>query len=1519
MRKSLKSFFVYLFSFLFAVSTIAGLLSVEGNVAYASESNTAVYYLDEDENTRGYWYTGAKGTEEFAQNRVYGKSGVVLPLHFSVGDGQMYKDYDILNDYSESSLPHYVDYPDYVSEITSEGLDSNDYFTDSQLSISDYMNTTLDHWRLLPVDYEDENHFHSKFNTAVMHTGAPHSSFNSYQTYTVQVTDTNWHQFTVYVGNQYGREVYGEAIILIYDLNGDELMSYTAKGTQGFKYVSFAIRGSFKFVVKAVQGGARVAFAGFFFDEFIEDNNNPIAKSNLSATLVGAKQVDLHWENSENNSNTYIYRRIVGEKNYQLISRVEPGISTYSDVDTKVATEYEYILASNIKRDYSAVDNFHGNTKGVLSAKDYCVPDETVKTTISTAPYKATSIEFEATDYAMIENETLYLEASVKKYDSDLNMMVAYSGILVNFYLDGEECYSMDSDTLINVPNMQTNLGNSITDSKGKALLVFKPEYAGEYTIHAEIEAVPNPDNYLDGYDSAHAEVAINIKTVESAEVPVLFTVTDAVKPGNEVTVTGSFIGLGGYTVVAYAPATGEIDREYSDGVADVKYLHYEDLTLIDDTFNTGLMFTLPETTVAGMYDIWIKNIYGWSKPITLNAPRPLWMNENSAYEGIPIEIVGRNFFGSEYGLSESKDVDTQIKLVRVADVNGVVDNIDYEISTKISQGVRYKAEDCYTNEVVMESNPYKITFITPQVEQYGVFQVYVSTDAGKSYRLMDGEQTLVIYPKRSANFDESIFGAKATHIGNDPLDLKVGWAQNINYATIITVPEQYRSVADDYEGFGLQNYQATTKWIQEQIDYLSKQNGGVVYFPAGYYYHGELNLKTGVVLLGEDYQKTFLKYTVDLNNYYRGGGVFSASAATENYGMARMTLTYGTMSLPQKDNILLLDGSNYFVSEVEFILPQSKNGGERGMNQTLGNHLVLQDWKWFGRVGPINCGGDYVYIRRMDLTMIGPVCHLGWKFCIVENTKLVSNSTEGNGCHGWSGRDTAYLAYNYVGNIGPKPLDNTGEAIFFEPPNGQLSQGNILGATSRTFTISQSEGKTVKSNTAKEFGYFMVAITEGRGAGQVRCFQSTPVADIRGNIWGNTYQLMDWETDWDVVPDASSVFSIFLSMRYNTVYQNTIDDCGKGILIYSQNIDCLVANNVSIDSEGIDVWCAGSSTCVGMNLFVRVENNIIRGVSNKTNKGGIIIQSERGGGTYRGITHFGMVIRGNALYDVYYDGNNPLEYDGVIKDYGASEAPKNHRGIIIYTTTVDQQIPGDVRFIIVENNYIENGQYGVYCDNRVTGVVVKDNEFKNIHADEAITYFGPANFYVNSHLIFKQGDEEFSLFEGRYNLNDELPTPVNSKGFLGWAWTKTVESSEETMKYADGNTGILYAIYGAELTLRYNYSTDTGDKGIYKTIVVLEGETVGSLGRPIRVGYTFDGWYYDESCTQAFDTSVPVGENVVLYAKWISKDAKDENPTNVIPSKDYTGLILGISFGGVALIGCGVAAVVYLKKRKGK
>lgn len=59
--------------------------------------------------------------------------------------------------------------------------------------------------------------------------------------------------------------------------------------------------------------------------------------------------------------------------------------------------------------------------------------------------------------------------------------------------------------------------------------------------------------------------------------------------------------------------------------------------------------------------------------------------------------------------------------------------------------------------------------------------------------------------------------------------------------------------------------------------------------------------------------------------------------------------------------------------------------------------------------------------------------------------------------------------------------------------------------------------------------------------------------------------------------------------------------------------------------------------------------------------------------------------------------------------------------------------------------------------------------------------------------------------------------------------------------------------------------------------VVVEDGETVAEPTEPTCDGYTFEGWYTEPECVNAYDFDTPVTQDITLYAKWV----EDEEPTD--------------------------------------
>ena len=76
----------------------------------------------------------------------------------------------------------------------------------------------------------------------------------------------------------------------------------------------------------------------------------------------------------------------------------------------------------------------------------------------------------------------------------------------------------------------------------------------------------------------------------------------------------------------------------------------------------------------------------------------------------------------------------------------------------------------------------------------------------------------------------------------------------------------------------------------------------------------------------------------------------------------------------------------------------------------------------------------------------------------------------------------------------------------------------------------------------------------------------------------------------------------------------------------------------------------------------------------------------------------------------------------------------------------------------------------------------------------------------------------------------------------------------------------ILYR-FTKEQTHTVTFMWNDGSMGIYATVEVENGKTVGTVSNPSRSGYSFAGWYTRDGVPFTSDTKVT--EDVVVYAKW--------------------------------------------------
>lgn len=76
----------------------------------------------------------------------------------------------------------------------------------------------------------------------------------------------------------------------------------------------------------------------------------------------------------------------------------------------------------------------------------------------------------------------------------------------------------------------------------------------------------------------------------------------------------------------------------------------------------------------------------------------------------------------------------------------------------------------------------------------------------------------------------------------------------------------------------------------------------------------------------------------------------------------------------------------------------------------------------------------------------------------------------------------------------------------------------------------------------------------------------------------------------------------------------------------------------------------------------------------------------------------------------------------------------------------------------------------------------------------------------------------------------------------------------------------------------KYTITFDSQGGSQVASIEVKSGETLTLPSEPTKEGFVFSGWYTEESCVNKFVVSIPVSQDMTLYAKW-----EKEKPTYMV------------------------------------
>jgi hypothetical protein len=156
--------------------------------------------------------------------------------------------------------------------------------------------------------------------------------------------------------------------------------------------------------------------------------------------------------------------------------------------------------------------------------------------------------------------------------------------------------------------------------------------------------------------------------------------------------------------------------------------------------------------------------------------------------------------------------------------------------------------------------------------------------------------------------------------------------------------------------------------------------------------------------------------------------------------------------------------------------------------------------------------------------------------------------------------------------------LNNDGETIISEGGGGvipDLDYGQVTSATINTLT------NTTKNWPVTVNRKPIVAIIKGKGAGQVR------------KIVSRTTTTLTLDTAWDIIPDATSSYSIFnWALEQVAFVNNEIRDQQRGIYMYHNAMHHVdIIENKLIDSGAINVEPVQQIRSDGIHQFIPVYN----------------------------------------------------------------------------------------------------------------------------------------------------------------------------------------------------------------------------------------------------------------------------------------------------------------------------------------
>ena len=125
---------------------------------------------------------------------------------------------------------------------------------------------------------------------------------------------------------------------------------------------------------------------------------------------------------------------------------------------------------------------------------------------------------------------------------------------------------------------------------------------------------------------------------------------------------------------------------------------------------------------------------------------------------------------------------------------------------------------------------------------------------------------------------------------------------------------------------------------------------------------------------------------------------------------------------------------------------------------------------------------------------------------------------------------------------------------------------------------------------------------------------------------------------------------------------------------------------------------------------------------------------------------------------------------------------------------------------------------------------------------------------------------ESQEVFEGD-TITDPGMGDITGRRFAGWYTDEALTKKYDFASPVESSF-TLYAKWEKEkLSVSFNAN---GHGTAPETVTIEYGDKVAEPGKPEADGYSFAGWYTEESCINLYNFLMPVTKDITLYAKWV-------------------------------------------------